>query len=786
MAFFTQKVWVEWIEQGLANGEYNYYDYKDLNNVEQIGSSKVYKAIMKKDEEEIMVVMKYIGNKLSTREVQSELKLLRKIRFFNNDHISSFYGITKSDSNDKNQLKYMVMLEYGDGGSLREYLQNNSENLHWSVRLKFARQLSKAIEFLHEKNLIHKNLHSNNIIINEQDLKLNALGITCKMEESSNISINLQNYLTYVDPQYFKIPSYKSSEDKQSTLTKKSDIYSLGILLWELASMRLPFSNEEHSDLQKEIMEGLREKDIDGIDQDYIPIYKKCWQSEPDDRPDILEVVSALEKLDDGIDPSMVQENKKVKPPKRRFSIKEPLLPDPPVTKPVKSSTRPQINTTLPPVNTPPPVNTHPPINTTPPTPKLQVNTPPPTPPTPKPQIDTKPPPPKPQVVTTPPQPKSQVVPPPKPQVVPPPKPQVVATPPLPKPQVVPPPKPQVVATPPLPKPQFVPPPKPQVVATPPPPKPQFVPPPKPQVVATPPPPKPQVTPPPKPQINSTPPPSQKPQVNTPPSKIIITKNQSSTLSVPNIKPRSRSPSSPLKRDSPRLRSKSPEDTIIEEDEEEGEKSHRSLSPNKKLSTLKEKSPVRQSRPLGRAVSKSPSRKSLTRAISPNFTTREPRASRRSSSVSLPRNTPKFSRRAQTVAPPQPRLSSPSRCSSPKKPNNRRHSTSVVSVIYSPLQFNAQSSLVGLWSNTSDRREDPTKKIIDELLSLFMETYEVDPGDSLLKSVQEFLENQEEEKSKIFDWLLTTQLSLQYEILLGYFYLNGIGTPIANRKAFVP
>lgn len=84
MAFFTQKVWVEWIEQGLANGEYNYYDYKDLNNVEQIGSSKVYKAIMKKDEEEIMVVMKYIGNKLSTREVQSEVKnlILRFARFF--------------------------------------------------------------------------------------------------------------------------------------------------------------------------------------------------------------------------------------------------------------------------------------------------------------------------------------------------------------------------------------------------------------------------------------------------------------------------------------------------------------------------------------------------------------------------------------------------------------------------------------------------------------------------------------------------------------------------------
>src|SRR3954447_5267180 len=73
MAFFTQKVWVEWLEQALANGEYNYQDYKDLSNIEQIEASKVYKALKKEDDEEIMVSMKYIGNKLSTREVVSEV-----------------------------------------------------------------------------------------------------------------------------------------------------------------------------------------------------------------------------------------------------------------------------------------------------------------------------------------------------------------------------------------------------------------------------------------------------------------------------------------------------------------------------------------------------------------------------------------------------------------------------------------------------------------------------------------------------------------------------------------
>jgi len=55
----------------------------------------------------------------------------------------------------------MVIIEYGDGGTLREYLQDNSENLHWSIRLKFAKQLCNGISFLHENNLIHRNLVSN-------------------------------------------------------------------------------------------------------------------------------------------------------------------------------------------------------------------------------------------------------------------------------------------------------------------------------------------------------------------------------------------------------------------------------------------------------------------------------------------------------------------------------------------------------------------------------------------------------------------------------------------------
>jgi len=231
----------------------------------------------------------------------------------------------------------------------------------------------------------------------------------------------------------------------------------------------------------------------------------------------------------------------------------------------------------------------------------------------------------------------------------------------------------------------------------------------------------------------------------------------------------------------PTARSKSPLKSLLIS------KSTRSLSPTKRsLSPLEKQSPTRKPRPKSIVSSRRP----LTRAKSPDFTTRKPKPQKRSASVSLPKEgPPRVSRRTQTVATqPLPKIPSPPRSISPPrkfvfKPTHRRYSTSFIN---SSLQINAQSTMLGLWSNSPDRnREDPTKKVVDELLSLFMESYEIDPHHALSKTIQEFLENQQEETSEIFDWLLKTQLSLQYKILLGYFYLNGIGTSIEKRKAFV-
>lgn len=61
--------------------------------------------------------------------------------------------------------EYFLVKEYADGGTLRNYLKENFNLLDWGNKYELALQLSSAIKLLHENDLVHKDLHSNNILM---------------------------------------------------------------------------------------------------------------------------------------------------------------------------------------------------------------------------------------------------------------------------------------------------------------------------------------------------------------------------------------------------------------------------------------------------------------------------------------------------------------------------------------------------------------------------------------------------------------------------------------------
>ncbi|CAB5138234.1 unnamed protein product [Rhizophagus irregularis] len=98
----------------------------------------------------------------------TELKIYNRI---NNKRIIQFYGISR---NAEKKLYYLV-LEYANQGNLREFIneKNRNENdFEWKERVNLATQIAEGLCYLHKLNIAHRDLHTKNILINDEELNL--------------------------------------------------------------------------------------------------------------------------------------------------------------------------------------------------------------------------------------------------------------------------------------------------------------------------------------------------------------------------------------------------------------------------------------------------------------------------------------------------------------------------------------------------------------------------------------------------------------------------------------
>ncbi|GBC47671.2 kinase-like domain-containing protein [Rhizophagus irregularis DAOM 181602=DAOM 197198] len=165
------------------------------------------------------------------KEIVRELKIQHEVGF--HDNIIRYHGISKFESEDnEHHINYILVMEYADSGSLRNYLKNNFGKLTWNDKHHMAYQLACAVSCLHNKGISHCDLHSGNILVHQNMIKLDFGGLP---------------------PFYAK-------------------------------------DNQYDVNLTLEIAQGLREEVAFDTPEDYIKIYTKCW-GEPDNRPTIYQVV---------------------------------------------------------------------------------------------------------------------------------------------------------------------------------------------------------------------------------------------------------------------------------------------------------------------------------------------------------------------------------------------------------------------------------------------------------------------------------------------------------------
>ncbi|RIB23443.1 kinase-like domain-containing protein [Gigaspora rosea] len=223
----------QWLNEAITNDHINFYEFNKFTFIKKIdegGFGSVAKYKWNDAELDVALKCRKVDKDLSGKMIRDfiqELKLLRKVA--NHKNIIGFHGITKD-----NDGHYNMILDCANDGNLREYLQKNFSKLQWIQKLCIARDTVHGLMYLHENNIAHWDLHSKNILIDNGRPMIAGFSLSKQINETLMTSNSkVHGMAAYIDPQCFFDEKYRRD--------MKSDIYSFGVILWEISSGKPPF-----------------------------------------------------------------------------------------------------------------------------------------------------------------------------------------------------------------------------------------------------------------------------------------------------------------------------------------------------------------------------------------------------------------------------------------------------------------------------------------------------------------------------------------------------------------
>jgi serine/threonine protein kinase len=168
-----------------------------------------------------------------------------------------------------------MVLEYAHYGSLRNYLDTNINTISWDDRLVLLEGIAKGLDFIHEKDHVHQDFHSGNILIYQKDGKIypaiGDLGL-CRPLNKVNNESNIFGIMPYIAPEVIRGLGN----------TKAADIYSFGIIMWEILTGERPYRDQPHDiHLAFKILDGLRPTIPEDTPDNYRNLMQKCWHENP-------------------------------------------------------------------------------------------------------------------------------------------------------------------------------------------------------------------------------------------------------------------------------------------------------------------------------------------------------------------------------------------------------------------------------------------------------------------------------------------------------------------------
>ncbi|CAB5367057.1 unnamed protein product [Rhizophagus irregularis] len=277
---------VEWIpfDQFKNNKKIGNGGFSTVYSAEWKGGPLEYdadKKIYKRNPNQVIALKCLYNSQNITNEFLNEVK---EYSIAKGSNILNIHGISQNpDTKD-----YIMVLKYVKVGSFNDWINVNFECFNWQNKLFTLLNIINGLKEIHQNQRVHGDFHAGNILFsNSSIVYISDMGL-CK--DVSNVDkTNIYGVIPYMAPEVLRGKPY----------TQAADIYSFGMIMYFVATGRQPFVNCAHDKvLALDICKGSRpEINEPEAPKCYIELMNKCWNSNPNNRPNVTEVGKSISLL---------------------------------------------------------------------------------------------------------------------------------------------------------------------------------------------------------------------------------------------------------------------------------------------------------------------------------------------------------------------------------------------------------------------------------------------------------------------------------------------------------
>ena len=258
-------------------------NHEDLQEVKEIGSgmsAHVFYGFDKRDGKEV-AIKKLKFAKLSGGELQAFQREVAVLATARHPTLLGFVGATDTPP-------FCIVTEWMAGGPLYHEIHKH-KRLDPTMRTIVALDIARGMQFLHSKHIIHRDLKSLNVLLDGSGhAKICDFGFSRTADDENQIMT--QN----VGTPHWMAPELLTSN---KSYTYKVDVYAYGIVLWEIAAGKLPYSGMDSTQIIAQVlMENLRPVVPNHVNPKLRDLMVQCWDRDPDVRPTFDEIVRRIVK----------------------------------------------------------------------------------------------------------------------------------------------------------------------------------------------------------------------------------------------------------------------------------------------------------------------------------------------------------------------------------------------------------------------------------------------------------------------------------------------------------